>query len=649
MPVVMGTAGHIDHGKTSLVRALTGTDCDRLEEEKRRGITIELGFAYLPLPEKMGGGKLSIVDVPGHERFVKNMVSGAAGIDFVMLVVAADEGVMPQTREHLEICSLLGIQKGLVALTKTDMVDAEWLGLVTEDVKTFLQGSFLEGAPVFPVSSHTGDGMEALKAVLYDMAVNFNPKRRGDLPRLPVDRIFTMRGHGTVVTGTLISGSFRLGEDLVLEPSGLSSKVRGLQSHGSAVDMAPAGFRTAVNLPGLEVEQIAKGDVLTRPGALFRAESWMVSLKCLASSPNALKHRTEVHFHHGAREVQARLNFLDRDKLNPGETALCRVNFDEPMVGVFADRCVVRAFSPLRTVAGGAVIRPLPLDLRKKDPAYGRKLEILSELALKQSSASLVPEESIMLHLELSGQNGASFSELCVLTNLESSALEKSLQLLGSKQLAFVTDRDERRYLAGAPAEKLFDSCLAYFADFHKREPMKPGLSRSAALSGWGRLLSPKLAHFVLERNLKLGKIIADGEVLRLPEHKVSMAGGSAGLRDTLLKVYAGAGMAPPNIKEALEAAAANIKDAAPVLRLMQDNGELVKLNEDIYYSGTAYNEIQQKAVAWFASHDNLGVPELKEITGLSRKYLIALLEYFDKSKLTVRVGDKRVLRVKQG
>lgn len=638
MPVVMGSAGHIDHGKTSLVRAITGTDCDRLEEEKRRGITIELGFAYLPLPENKGGGRLSIIDVPGHERFVKNMVSGAAGIDFVTLVIAADEGVMPQTREHLEICSLLGIKRGLVALTKIDMVDAEWLALVTEDVKTYLKGTFLEDSPIFPVSSHTGEGLAALKEALYEMAVSFEPARRGDLARLPVDRVFTMRGHGTVVTGTLISGSFSLGDDVVLMPSGLTSKARGLQSHGAPVEKAPAGYRTAVNLPGLEVDDVHKGEVLTRPGSLKSASSWLVMLECLPSAPRALKNRTEVHFHHGAREVPARLVFFDRDKLQPGESALCRVRFEEPMVGVFDDRCVIRAFSPLGTVAGGAVLMPLDFELRKKDAAYARKLEILSGLS------GLPAEDSVLMQLELFGEGGIDFASLCITTNLEAATLEKSLQLLGSRRQVFMTDKEERRYLGAMAADTLCASCLGWVGDFHKREPMRAGPGRSELSSGWGKGRAPKLVHFVLERLLKQGDLVADGEAVRLKDHSVS-AGDSAGQRDKILQIYTEAGLTPPNLKDVLAELGLASKEAAPLLRLITEAAELIKVSEEIYYSASAMADIRSRVVGWFESHDDLDLAGLKEITGLSRKYLIALLEYFDRDKLTVRVGDKRILR----
>ena len=367
MALILGTAGHIDHGKTSLVRALTGIDYDRLEEEKRRGITIELGFAWVPMP---GGERLGIVDVPGHERFVKNMVAGAAGVDFVMLVIAADEGVMPQTREHLEICSLLGIRHGFVALTKVDMVDADWLELVQEDVRTFLQGTFLEGAPIFPVSSSTGQGIPALREHILACASSLPPRHGSDIFRLPVDRVFTLKGHGTVITGTVISGAVSEGDELCFMPGALPTRARSLQRHGSSVEMVRAGERCAVNVQGLEVTDIHRGNTLCRPDTLFPSRRWLVRLQCLKSAPRPLRQRTEVHFHHATQECAARVVFFDRDRLAPGDSCLAELRFSSDMVGVFGDHCVLRAYSPLRTVAGGTIVSPLPPLLRRKDPDF---------------------------------------------------------------------------------------------------------------------------------------------------------------------------------------------------------------------------------------------------------------------------------------
>ncbi|MDR0239043.1 MAG: selenocysteine-specific translation elongation factor, partial [Deltaproteobacteria bacterium] len=502
MPVIMGSAGHIDHGKTSLVRALTGIDCDRLEEEKRRGITIELGFAYYGLP---GGERLGIVDVPGHERFVKNMVAGATGIDFVMLVIAADEGVMPQTREHLEICSLLGIRHGFVALTKTDMVDEEWLELAKDDIAAFTQGSFLENAPVYPVSSVTGQGIDELKRHILQQAGTLAPRRRNDLLRLPIDRVFTMKGHGTVVTGTLISGALHVGDEVVLEPSGIASKVRGLQSHGSAAGGGRAGTRAAVNLQGVEVGDIRRGEVLARPGTLFPSQRWHVRLQCLASSPRALRHRTEVHVHHGTKELFARLHFFGRDRLHPGECALAELRLSEPLAGVFADRCVLRAFSPLRTVAGGLVLQPLGLSLHKRDPRYAARLAWLEELAAPALAPDPQAERLVGVQILLAGDKGTDRAQLSVLSNLDGKALDNALQSLSSKGEISCFDKDSRAYIAAGVLDDLCAACLAQAAAFHRKEPLKNGMARGALNAEWSRELPPRLAHFVVERCIRNG------------------------------------------------------------------------------------------------------------------------------------------------
>jgi len=643
MPVIMGSAGHIDHGKTSLVRALTGIDCDRLEEEKRRGITIELGFAHCDLP---GGGRLGVVDVPGHERFVKNMVAGAAGMDFVMLVIAADEGVMPQTREHLEICALLGIRHGFVALTKVDMVDEEWLELAKEDIAAFVRGSFLENAPICPVSSVTGQGLDELKRHILRVAEELAPRRRRDLFRLPIDRVFTMKGHGTVVTGTLISGSLQAGEEVVLEPSGLASKARGLQIHGDPAGGGRAGTRAAVNLQGLEVGDIRRGEVLARPGTLFPSERWFVRLSCLPSSPRALRRHAEVHLHHGTKELFARLRFFGRERLNPGEHALAELRLSEPLVGVFGDRCVLRAFSPLRTVAGGLVLHPTALPLHKRDPRYAARLALLEELSELALTPDTQAERLLAVQILLAGDAGVRYTQLSVLSNLDGKAMDGALQALSSKGEIFCFDKDGRVYVAAGTVERLCAACLDQAAAFHRKEPLKHGMARGALLAGWGKELSPRLAHFIVERCIRSGSLIMEGELVRLPAHKVTLASDQAGLREKILVAHLKGGMTPPNMKEALDGLGADPKQAAGVIKLLAEDGSLVKVTEGIYYAGSVMDEIKRRVREWFAAHEELDHTVLKELTGgLSRKYLIALLEYFDRERFTIRVGDARRLR----
>lgn len=667
MSVVMGTAGHIDHGKTSLIKALTGTDCDRLAEEQKRGITIELGFAFLDLP---GDARLSIVDVPGHERFVHTMMSGAAGIDFVLLVVAADEGIMPQTREHLEICTLLGIRNGLVALTKTDMVDEELLELAREDVGNFLKGTFLEHAPVFPVSAHTGAGLAELKAALAHMESHLAPSRRSDLLRLPVDRVFSIKGHGTVVTGTLISGQASVGEDVTLYPSLRKAKIRGLQSHGAANSIGGAGRRTAMNLHGIGTGEVERGEVVSQPGALFPSLRWTGEITCLPSSPRPLRNRKQVHFHHGARTMQARLFFPTVEQLAPGETAIGEIRFTEPAVGVFGDRFVIRSFSPLRTVAGGTLLHPLGVALKKRQPDFPATYEALASLAeslhieapapapgdktggkdgakapARAKNAPSNEEARTLTMLQLAQDRGTTFAELCVTTNCDSRTLEKILGTLGGRQLALCTDKETRLYHSAQALDTLCASCLAFVAESHKANAMKPGLSRGEIASGWGKKRSPKLVHSIVERLLRQGGLHLTGDLLHLPDHRVRLAADDETLRAAILRAHQDGGMAPPNMKDVLEALELSEKDAAPLLKHMQSGKEIIRVADGIWYATEALNDVEERIRTWYQSNESLDLAGLKTLTGLSRKYLVALLEYFDKEKLTVRVGDKRILR----
>jgi selenocysteine-specific elongation factor len=653
MPVIMGTAGHIDHGKTTLVRALTGTNCDRLEEEKRRGITIELGFAELPLqsesPLSIGGRSLSVVDVPGHEKFVRTMVAGASGVDFILLVIAADEGVMPQTREHLEICSLLGIRDGVVALTKIDAVDAEMQELAREDIASFLTGTALEGAPVIPVSARKSQGLDTLVAALAEMEARLAPVRSQDLFRLPIDRVFTLRGHGTVVTGTMIAGSVTVGDSVEIEPTGLRSKVRGIQSHGGAVQTAYAGRRTAVNVPDLAVEQIERGQVLTFPDTLFPSASWVLYLTCLPSAPCPLRHKAEVHFHHGSKETQARLYFADRDKLLPGDSCLCEVRFADPLAAVFGDRCVIRSFSPLRTVAGAVALNPLGADMRRRTHGFAERCERLLSLVKKDNDAGTAKETENRILTQLActkdAGNGLSIAKLRVLTNLDSRALDKLLTTLSGSQKVFCFDKEQRLYLGADILDGFCQSCEKAVADFHTRCGERQGMPRSEILSGWGKNLAPKLVHFVIERLIKKGALIAEHDLLRLPAHSASFTKEQAPLSEAILSAHRQAGITPPNLNEVLESIGAEKKVAAAVLNALRASGQLVRVAEGLWYAREHLDAVEAIIREWFQTHDSIDLAGLKSVTGLSRKYLVALLEHFDAQKMTMRVGDVRVLR----
>lgn len=632
MPVIMGTAGHIDHGKTSLIKALSGIDCDRLKEEKKRGITIELGFAFVDLP---GGQRLGIVDVPGHEKFVKNMVAGAAGIDFVLLVVAADEGVMPQTQEHLEICSILGIEHGLVAVTKVDMVDPELLELAQEDVRDHLQETFLQDAPIFPVSAHTGEGVDALRQAVNAFCGSLQIVRETDLFRLPVDRVFTLRGHGTVITGTLVSGRVDVGEEIAVYPQHKRIRVRSLQVHGQEVQTALAGQRTACNLAGIEVGGLARGDVLARPGTLVPSQMWDLQLQCLSSAPRPLRHRTELHFHHGSREVLARIYLLDRDTLQPGDCALAQVRFTEPMVGVFGDRFVLRAYAPLRTIGGGRVLGPVAGKI-KRHSAQVQQLQALADSEER---------EVVALQLARAGHSGLDIHRLRVVTGVPGKRLEKHLQDLGSKREALLFDREERSYIHGKVLEELQADVQRFIAHYHRQHPMRAGVTRSELTSGWGRSLPVKLLHLVLERAVKDKVIQKTDDIYHAPEHRVSLAADQEQFKAAFMERYQQAGLRPPNLREVLAELDVGHKEAEPVLRLLVEGGALVKVKEDLYFSPEAIEGLKKQVRSYFAAHDTLHPTDFKELTGLSRKYTIPLLEFLDREKVTMRVGDVRHLR----
>ena len=654
MPVVMGTAGHIDHGKTSLIRALTGVDCDRLEEERRRGITIELGFAELTLDKgagPVGQKSISVIDVPGHERFVHTMVAGASGIDFVLLVIAADEGVMPQTREHLDICSLLGIRRGVVAVTKVDMVDDDLLALALDDINSFLAGSVLEDAEVIPVSSVTGQGLDTLRAALSELEAAFAPARSHDVFRIPVDRVFSLHGHGTVITGTMIAGSVRLGETVQIYPGEKTSKVRGLQSHYGKTEIASAGRRTAVNLPDLAVDEIRKGDVVSHPGTLTSSFRWTAWITCLPSSPRALRHRAEFHLHHGSGETQARMFFLDRDKLQPGESCLCEVRFSEPSVGVFGDRFVLRSFSPLRTVAGGGLLNPLGIHGRKRDPFFAERMalqEKLVPMALDQTGKQ--PEElAELVHAQMTctvdASRGLSFEALRILANMDSRILEKVLAGLMTNHRAVCFDKLQKLYVADVFFKPMTEACMAEVVAYHERYPERQGIKRSELVSAWARDMPPKLSHFIIEQLIRRGQLESKEEIVRLPSHTVRFSTQHSSLAEGILQAYQKTGWAPPTIKVLLENLGVQLKEAAPLMASLRASGHLVRLSDEIWYATEHLAAIQQKVLEWFEENQSMDVTALKDLTGLTRKHIIPLFEYFDAQKITQRVGDARILR----
>ncbi len=633
--VILGTAGHIDHGKTSLIRALTGIDTDRLKEEKLRGITIELGFAHMDLP---GGERLGIVDVPGHEKFVKHMVAGATGIDLVALVIAADEGVMPQTREHMEICELLRVKKGLVVLTKTDLVeDQDWIEMVREDIVEFLKGTFLEGSQIIPVSAATGEGIEGLKQALAGLFAQVEPKSADGPFRLPVDRVFTMRGFGTVITGTSISGRLRLGDPVVIYPEGLKSKVRGIQVHGSDVEEVLPGQRTAVNLQGMERALIERGNVLASAAALHPSHMVDVELGLLQSAPRPLKHRAKIRFHTGTAEHLATIILLDREELKAGERTFAQVRLDQPTAVLRSDRFVLRSYSPVQTIGGGSILNPIP---RKHKGAAKRE----AAKALEELFNSADPD-IVRWHLRDAGWAGLDEAELRIRANLPMKALDKILQQFMSTGKVVIYDKDNRRLIDPDALREMKSAVADILADYHGRFPLKAGMAKEEIPALLAKPVEPRLYNFVLRHLAEEGKIVLEMEWVRLSTHKTALSKDEESIREKIEKIFRAAGLQPPFFREVEATLPGTAKQRQEVLQWMLAKGTLVKTKEEIYFHAAVMAELQERLTAWLKENGEITTPQFKEMTGASRKYTIPLIEYFDAQKVTIRIGEVRKLR----
>lgn len=631
--LILGTAGHIDHGKTSLVKALTGTDTDRLKEEKARGITIELGFAQLTLP---GGIEFGVVDVPGHEKFVRAMVAGVAGMDLVMLVIAADEGIMPQTREHLDILRLLGVHSGLVALTKQDMVEPDWLPLVVEEVREFVAGTFLESAPIIPVSSKTGFGLEQLKLELSLLAEGAAEKKREGAFRLPVDRVFTVAGFGTVVTGTLLAGEIKIGDELELLPKGVLGRVRGIQAHGSKADHGQAGQRLAVNLQGIDLDQAHRGDVVVPAGVFRTSRRVDVRLDHLSSASRDLKHRTTVRFHSGTCEVTAQIILLEQDALAPGNNGYAQLRLEEPLLLVSGDPYLIRATSPSITIGGGVVLDPFPPARRRRSEDALRLLASL-DAAEHQRTCGLIVTQALL--------SGVSFDEIVLRSGISRKQAEVALQgLLAGGDLVQMT-REPRIFLARAAVNSLKQVLLDELSGYLAVNPLKEGIGKEELKTRIPKRSDQRFFVPLLAELEKEGKLIAERETVRPVGIKKTAAAQSSGLGGSISKLLTERGIEPPTIKELADLTRSSEKEVRDHLAVLTREGGITRVSGDIFYATTVLDTIREQLLGHLKAQGGIIPAEFRELTGLSRKFMIPLLEYFDSQKLTIRVGDKRVLR----
>jgi selenocysteine-specific elongation factor len=628
--VVVGTAGHIDHGKTSLVKALTGTDTDRLPEEKARGITIDLGFAFLEEPD---GLTIEIVDVPGHERFVKNMLAGVGGIDLAMLIIAADEGVMPQTREHLAICSLLRVRTGLVALTKTDTVEADWIELVRDDVASLVRGTFLEGAPVVPVSAKTGAGLEELRKALRALAATVPQRGTEQLARLPIDRVFTIKGFGTVVTGTLAAGALAVEDRVEVFPRGLVAKVRGVQTHGRPVARALAGQRTAVNLQGLERAALERGDVIGHAGTLVAATLVDGTLELLADAPRPLKTRDRLRFHTGTSEIMARALLFETNELAPGERAFARFRLEAPLVALPGDRFVVRSYSPIVTIGGGTLLDVDPARMRLKAPARVAHLR-----ALETGS----PEQVLEEHIRHAGPAGIRLAALVARVAFGPVKSRALLDTLTATGRVVAVDRDW--FLHADAVTRVRGLIVSALERFHGAQPLRPGMSREELRGRAGAADERVFAHVLSALDAE-GTVRVDRDKVRLGSHEVRLTPEQQAAVDHVEREFRDAEASPPSPAEALGRAGLRGDEEHDLFQLLVESRRLVRVKESLFFHAQALDSIQEKLVALLRERKEIGPGDIKDLLGISRKFAIPLLEFFDARRVTTRVGERRVLR----
>jgi len=614
---VMGTAGHIDHGKSVLVRALTGIDPDRLREEKERGMTIELGFAWLKLPS---GREMGIVDVPGHEHFIKNMLAGVGAIDLALLTVDAREGVMPQTREHLAILDLLGIKKGIVVITKKDLVDDKWLSLVKTEVEKLLAPTILSQAPVVAVSALTGEGLPNLVSAIDKLLGSIELRKDTARPRLPIDRVFTMAGSGTIVTGTLIDGSLMVGQEVEIVPSGLRSRIRGLQTHKTHVVTATPGSRVGANLVGIATSQVQRGDVLTNPGWLMPTTMLTVRLRALPHLHRPLLHNTTVNFHTGTAQALAKVRLLEKQELKPSETGWAQLSLSKPVALVRGDHFIIR--SSEETLGGGEILESHAGRYRRFRPA------IIQSLRVKEQGTT---EEAVMAILET--QHSMDLAHLSAQCDLPLTEIQPMLESLTQQGKVIGIGKGEHRLLLTRLGwQRLTQKVASTLQEYHQIFSTRLGMPRAELSS---RLKMGAHRSAILRKLLDDGIVVEDGVVIRLPSHRVQLTQAQQAKIDAFLKSLSHNPYAPPS----------NLIPKPDLLNLLISQHQVVKVSDDVVFSTSAYNEMVERLVSHLKANDRITLAEVRDMFKTSRKYALALLEHLDQEKITRRVGDERVLR----
>ncbi len=614
---VLGTAGHVDHGKSALVHALTGIDPDRLLEEKERGMTIDLGFAWLKLPS---GREVGIVDVPGHERFVKNMLAGVGGIDLALLIVAANEGVMPQTREHLAILDLLGVKRGIAVITKKDLVDDEWLSIVTLEIEELIKSTSIRGSPIVAVSAHTGDGLPALLSTIDKLLDSVQPKKDIGRPRLPIDRVFTIAGSGTVITGTLLDGSLSRGQEVEIIPSGLKSRIRGLQTHKSQVEKATPGSRVAANLVGLATTEIKRGELLTNPGWLIPTDILDVKIRLLPHLRYSLRHNALVSFHSLTAEVMARTRILEKEEIKPGEEGWAQLTLENPVASIKGDRFIIR--STMETMGGGEIIDPHPIRHRRFRTAVIESLEVRGKGTVSELLIATLDTKQPL-------------SQAALLTQSDRSAGETRTaidELIKQGEVIALGQGEGRLLFTRSGWEHLVEKVKALVQDYHQKFPARPGLPKVELES---KLKLPSNFPAALQRLAGGGVLIDEGVTIRLPSFQIQLNKEQQAKIDTFLKALSQNPYTSPS----------DIIPEPELLNLLVLQHRVVKVSNNVVFTAPVYEEMVKRIIEHIKKNGKVTLAEVRDLFGTSRKYAQAFMEHLDEKKITRRVGDERVLR----
>ena len=625
--IIIGTAGHVDHGKTALIKALTGIETDRIKEEKKRGITIELGFAYLNLPD---GEKAGIIDVPGHEKFVKNMLAGAGGIDLALLVIAADEGFMPQTREHLGILSLLNIPEGIIVITKKDMVDEDWLEVVCEDIRNEVKGTFLENAQMIAVSSYTGEGIEELRQAIFQLIDQKTQIKNLDIPfRIPIDRIFSVEGFGTVITGTLIEGKMKVGDPVTIYPSRLESRIRNLQVHSHDVEEAYAGQRVAVNLAGLKKADLNKGDVVAAPNSMHTTMMIDIKLTVLKDCEREILNATRLHLYHGARDGLCKIVLLDRDSISAGESCYAQLRLEEEIAVKTGDRFVLRFYSPLETIGGGVVLDSNPFKHKRNDP------QVLESLNIKENGSD---KEKISAALKDYSSRFETLDFLQVQTAIPKEQFDQQIQKLIKDKIAFrISDNVVIHvdYL-----NHLKDVAVKMLTAYHAENPLRDGMKRDEFRGKFIKYEDMAVVD-------KITDSLVNRKVLKIVNGCVALYDFEAQTdnnQELIEKAFYEGGFSPES-PDQIAARFPKIKNFKAVLEALVNSGKLVRVEDKILLHVDYYNKALEMAKEHIAKNGQITLAEMRDLMGASRKFAVAVLEYWDRRNITKKVGDARVLK----